>query len=348
MGRINFSWPLFTAGFLLIISIIYTVYRLASLGAFSMVDENLPGPYEIKSQIDGPEALQVDHEAEVLYFISNTPCLNNPEMGAIYNLDLISGLQSELQQDSLADFQPHGLSFFKDDTGRYLFTNNHRLDGTHTIEIFKILDRNTLKHLQTIASAMLTSPNDLLAVSPNQFYVTIDGRAHDRNTRAWDTFLGRSTGSVLFYDGKQLKTVVDNLHFPNGISYNKDYNSLAIGETLAGNIVFYRIVDNHQLQYVDKYHIGVGIDNISFSHNSEKLYAAMHPNLLQLSKHMKNVDNLSGSQVVELNYLTKGLEVIFRDNGQLISGASSAVMHNDQLYIGAVCDNVLLMVSLDE
>ena len=67
---------------------------------------------------------------------------------------------------------------------------------------------------------------------------TNDGRAHDRTTRAIDAFLGRKTGSVLFYDGQKFKVAVDNLKFPNGISKNAKENLLAIGETLSGKLTF--------------------------------------------------------------------------------------------------------------
>ena len=347
MGRIKFSFSLSVLGLLLTISIIYTMFRLYSLGAFSDVEENALGKYEVLSDVDGPEALQVDHEAEVLYFINNNPCSAIPATGAIYKLNLKkSGLQPELQLVTLSDFHPHGLSYFKDENGIFLATNNHRQDGSHTVEIFKVLSDNTLEHLETISSDLLTSPNDLVAVSPRKFYVTIDGRSHDRTTRAIDTFLGRSTGSVLFYDGNKFIKAVDNLNFPNGIAINKHLNTLVIGETLSGKLVFYQIVENYALQYVDNLHIGVGIDNISFNKDFSNLYVSMHPNLLQLSKHMKNVDNPSASQVIEFNYRTKGLKRIFETDGRLISGVSASVFHNDCLYLGAVCDNVLLKVQL--
>ena len=340
--------PLFISSLLLTIAIVYIVIRLVSLGAFSDVGANTVGTYEALANPVGPEALQVDHDAQELYFISNNPCTCIPSNGAIYKLNLKqSGPQPELQQMTLADFKPHGLSYFKDESGKYLFTNNHRHDGTHTVEIFKILTDNTLTLQKTIASDMLTSPNDLVAISPTQFYVTIDGRAHDRTTRAIDTFLGRSTGSILFYDGKKFIEAVDNLSFPNGIALNRDFNTLLVGETISGNLVIYRIDENYQLQFVDNYHIGTGIDNISLDQDSHNVYVALHPNLFQLSKHMRNVDKLSASQVFEFNYQTKGLKLIFETDGTIVSGVSSAVIHDHFLYLGAVCDNVLIKLGLN-
>ena len=128
--------------------------------------------HRVLANVEGPEALQIDHEAEILYFISNNPCKANPEKGSIYQIDLKDGDASAKKLAiALQDFQPHGLSFFHDHTGKYLFTNNHRLDGSHTVEIFHLTVDHTPQHLHTISSELLSSPNDLLAVGPTMFYV---------------------------------------------------------------------------------------------------------------------------------------------------------------------------------
>lgn len=347
MGRITFSLPLFTSGLLLVMAVFYTVVKLVQLGAFTKAEGNPLTDYRIMATVEGPEALQIDQEAEILYFISNNPCRVNPAIGSIYLVDL-NNQNAEAKQLAipLTDFQPHGLSFFYDETGKYLFTNNHRVDGKHTVEIFQLIAEDTLTHLRTVTSELLSSPNDLVAIAPDKFYVTNDGRGHDNTTRAIDAFLGRKTGSVLFHDGKELKMVVDNLYFPNGIALNKMSKILVIGETLAGNVVFYRMEDNYDLKYVDKWQIGRGIDNISWSNTTGDFYIARHLNLFQLSKHRKNVDKLSGFEIVIAKYKTKGLNRLIQSKGEVISGVSSVVIHNDRMFLGAVCDNALLELEI--
>ena len=343
MGRIAFSLPLFTSGLLLVIVILYTVVRLAQLGAFTRVESNSMVEHRVVAKVEGPEALQIDHEHEILYFISNNPCQATPTKGSIYQLDLKDGNASAKRLAiSMSDFQPHGLNLFHDNTGKYLFTNNHRLDGSHTVEIFRLTTSDTLQHFRTISSELLSSPNDLVAVGPAKFYVTNDGRAHDRTTRAIDAFLGRKTGNVLFFDGQKFKVAVDNLSFPNGIALDVQENVLAIGETLSGRIIFYHLDDNYDLNIVDNMQIGRGIDNIFYSNASGQFWLARHLSLFQLAKHRKNVDNSSAYEVIAINFRTKGLKRIFRSDGRFNSGVSAAVIHNNRLFLGAVCDNVLL------
>ena len=328
---------------LLLVLGVYTAIRFYSLGAFVTLGNSFRGSCEVVATVAGPEALQFDPEFNLLYFISNNPCATSPARGGIYSIPLdIQKDAKPLSFDSPIDFQPHGLSFFRDGAQlEYLFTNNHRQNGNHTVEIFQIEQEGKLKHLETISDSQLTSPNDLVAVGPRQFYLTNDGRAHDRNTRSIDTFLGRKTGNVLFFDGFDFQRVADNLQFPNGIAVDTSTNQLIVAETLTGKLLFYQIVENGKLANVDNFYIKKGLDNISINRKGQIL-AAVHPNLWSLSNHMKKTDNPSPSQVFILDIRTKGLKIVYQQNGETLSGISAAIMINNSLYLGAVCDHKLL------
>jgi len=371
MGKKIFYWFLITMGFLLVLMSIYTVVRLKALGAFTEVEKDFAGTCSVVAEATGPEALQLNREDSVLYFISNNPCaVDSSYRGGIYYLKLTGSDQTAkpFTFDHPRDFHPHGLSFFSlyrpepfeltedsrnkptatawdQQKAKYLFTNNHRNDGTHTVEIFRIAAEGKLAHEITISGNQLTSPNDLVAVGPRQFYVTNDGRSHNRSTRSIDSFLGRKTGNVSYYDGYAFTKIVDNLNFPNGIVFNKPLNQLIVAETLSGRLLFYRMDENNKISSVDNLYIGSGIDNISL-YDHEQIIAAVHPNLFALSRHMKDVNNKSPSQVVIVSYQTKGLKIIYQDTGSAISGLSAAIKWGGDLYLGAVCDNKLLKCSV--
>jgi arylesterase/paraoxonase len=247
--------------------------------------------------------------------------------------------------DQPQDFHPHGLSYLQQGNFQYLFTNNHRSDGTHSVEIFRVLNDDQLEHLESIIHPLLTSPNDLVAVGARSFYVTNDGRAHDRFTRSVDTFLGRKTGRVLFYDGRQWITAVDNLDFPNGIALNTNKNQIMVAETLSGYVKTYQMVDNNFMENVDNFYVGVGIDNITLSEKGI-LTAAVHPNLWALSRHMKNPEKTSYSKVIKIDLDKRSLNPLFQNSGNLISGISVAAEFSGSLYVGAVCDSLLLKVEM--
>jgi arylesterase/paraoxonase len=302
----------------------------------------------VVAEVPGPEALQLDREERILYFISNNPCAGQNPRGGIYSLKLDSpnAIAHPLKFEYPKDFHPHGLSFFRDQQKEYLFTNNHRDDGSHTVEIFNIIDGDILEHEITISGDDLTSPNDLVAVGPKQFYVTNDGRSHDRIIRSMDTFLGRKTGNVLFYDGHHFTEVVDNLHFPNGIAINRQSNELIVGETLSGMLKVYQILESGQLGNVDNFFLDTGIDNISIDEHGQ-LWVAIHPNLWALSKHMRNTQTHSPVQVYSITNRPYIKKLEYHDSGILLSGLSAAISVDGNLYLGAVCDNKLLKCTIN-
>ena len=335
------------AGILLLIAGGYAMVRLTSLGAFSKIEDVADLPVKVIAEIPGPEDLELNHSSGVLYFISSSPCSENPGRGGIYFIDLNQDTRQALafEFEQPLDFHPHGLSYLHQGDSQYLFTNNHRSDGTHCVEIFRIMKDNQLEHLGSITDPLLTSPNDLVAIGPRSFYVTNDGRAHDRFTRSVDTFLGRKTGKVLFFDGKQFTTVVDNLNFPNGIALDTNNKQVLVAETLSGYVNTYQMVDKNLLRLVDGYYAGVGIDNINVTPNG-LLVAAIHPNLLALSKHMKGSPKPSPSKVVQIDLNSGVQSIIYQNKGGQISGISSAIPYQGLLYLGAVCDPVLLELEI--
>jgi len=344
MGKKGIYWFLLSTGLLLVILSVFTGVRFKSLGAFVEVKDRFEGICKVVAEVPGPEALQLDREEGILYFISNNPCTGLNPRGSIYflKLDSPNALARQFKFHQPKDFHPHGLSFFRDQQGKkHLFTNNHREDGSHTVEIFMVTGAGELSHEITISGTELTSPNDLVAVGFRKFYVTNDGRSHDRTIRSIDTFLGRKTGNVMFYNGTEFIKVVDNLYFPNGIAFNRGSNQLFVGETLSGMLKMYQIAAEGTLEHVDNFFIGIGIDNINIDELGQ-LWVALHPNLWALSNHMKNTNKLSPAQVYKVNYRSKGKILIYKETGALLSGVSAAISYNDDLYLGAVCDRKLV------
>ena len=322
---------------------VYSVVRLRALGAFYIAEDGLSQWNVIQKQVPGPEAIQLDHDSGMLYFISHEFCSSNPEPGTIYYLDLNQDTLEPLEFSISGpeDFHPHGLSYFKSSSAmQYLFTNNHRKDGTHTVEVFEIVNPARLKHISTVQSDLLTSPNDLVAVSPNQFYITNDGRSHNTSSRAIDAFFNIRGGQVLFYDGDKLKVVVDRLNFPNGITYHQASMRLFVAESLSGQISTYYRLENNRLQPGNSISLATGIDNLSL--NGNQLVLASHPNLLALSKYKKNQDYASPSVVYSLSLDLAKSEVIFESSGESISGVSAAVRYRQYLILGNVCRGLMI------
>ena len=73
---------------------------------------------------------------------------------------------------------------------------------------------------------------------------------------------------------------------------------------------------------------------------------AAHPNLLSLSKHMKNPTKDSPSQVFTFDLQSMKPRLIYQDQGNTLSGISAAIVHRENLYLGAVCDGKLIKVKI--
>ncbi len=337
-------------GALILITAAYCMVRLTSLGAFNHVETNILPSVTVLAKVPGPEDLEINPKDNLLYFISSNPCAEDPERGGIYWIDLKQQPPQvhPFAFDQPLDFHPHGLSYFAEGDSQYLFTNNHRSDGTHSVEIFRIAadqQLEQLEHLESITGPALTSPNDLVAVGPRSFFVTNDGRAHDRLTRSIDTFLGLKSGKVLFYDGQRFLSAVDNLSFPNGIALDLAKNRIMVAETLSGYVSTYQLLENNSIKQLDSFYVGVGIDNISTT-ESGGLIIAIHPNLWKLSRHMKDPDRSAYSKVVQIDLASKNQQILYQQSGEQISGVSAAVEFRGSLYMGAVCDPLLLHMEI--
>ena len=76
---------------------------------------------------------------------------------------------------------------------------------------------------------MLISPNDIVLISEDEFYVTNDHGSKKMRGKLIEDYLQLSRSNVLHYDGQKFKIVVSNLQYANGVNINK---SNAVNSTM--------------------------------------------------------------------------------------------------------------------
>jgi len=105
------------------------------------------------------------------------------------------------------------------------------------IEIFLLQD-DLLVHQKTVAAPALVSPNDLVAVGPDRFYVTNDHRYPGGFKRLVEEYTRRSWSNVLFYNGSEFVEAASGLGYANGInvSANGRISFTLPGPSLGGPI----------------------------------------------------------------------------------------------------------------
>ena len=249
----------------------------------------------------------------------------------------------------LDDFSPHGISIYNmPDGGVRVFVINHA-NKAHQINIFDLVN-NALVLKDTIVSKHLISPNDLVAVGPNQFYVTNDHKFTNEIMRTFEDYLRLIVANVVFYDGEKFKEVISGIGYANGINVSQDGALLYVNSVTAQSTYIYeRDLKNNELTFQDKINTGSGVDNIELDEQGN-IWMGSHPQLLKFAQHAKDENILSPSQVLKLVKKEGGYEVeeIYLDSGSQLSGSSVAAIKNNRMLVGAVFDAKLLDCILPE
>jgi len=148
--------------------------------------------------------------------------------GAVYAFDLkvnnpkLVKLTAAFEQE----FHPHGIGLYRGKGGKMsLFVVNHR-SYDHYIEIFDF-KKGKLVHRESIEDDLMNSPNDVIPVGPDSFYVTNDHKSTSGFGRMLEEYLPMAGSYVLYYDGSEFQKVAAGLAYANGINVNKKRKTIS-------------------------------------------------------------------------------------------------------------------------
>lgn len=328
----------FIIGFILFL-VIKTLY---DAGEFKSINPHFEGECISVFGLNGPEDITILKNG--IAFISADDrwktLAENPSQGHIYSYNVnhenpeLINLTSNLE----IDFHPHGISVFEDSLGNVtIFVVNH-VDNIHSIELFKF-ENEKLVHTNTIKSSLLISPNDIVAINENQFYVTNDHGVSSRLIKTMQDYLQVSNSNVIFYDGTKFNIAVIGLRYANGINISSDKKLVYVGETIGKKLSIYsRNEETNELHLINLLKMNSGVDNIEIDEDGN-LWIGSHPQMLAFSRHAKDEHKLSPSQVLKVyqdsthNYV---FDEIYLNNGESLSGSSVSAIHKKNILIGAV------------
>lgn len=348
------KWLLITLLLVILLCGGWVVELMWSAGQFKTIDAHFSGSCRPVVGIVGAEDITI-HPATNIAYISacdrRAVGSGKPGNGGIYAYDLnADGAHPiNLTPDIDVDFQPHGISLYSGKEGQdALFVVNHQ-GGKNTIEIFLLQD-GQLVHQKTVADAALVSPNDLVAVGPEQFYVTNDHRHADGFKRLVEEYTRRSWSSVLFYTGSEFVEAASGLGYANGINVSSDGRLLYVSTTVQRILhVYDRNPVTHVISLKETLDLTTGLDNIELD-AAGRLYIAAHPQLLTFVKHSKDAGFLSPSQVLRLEArpgIGYEVEEVYLDSGVEIAGSSVAAVRGNRMLIGSVFDPKFLDCQLE-
>ncbi len=134
--------------------------------------------------------------------------------------------------------------------------------GSSTVEIFAYRD-GRLYHRETVAGPELSSPNDILAVGPRQFYVSIDHGATSVLGKKLENYLQLPISYILYYDGKGFRKAAGGIAYANGIAISPDGATLYVGATVGRKVhVYSRDARTGELTARESVPLGTGVDNL--------------------------------------------------------------------------------------
>lgn len=330
---------------------------LSAAGYFTAVKVEVPADCRSIASVAGPEDIAVDRERGVAYVSATDRRLAmagtvgaKGVRGGIYTIDLTRDVAdwslTPVTPAIPADFRPHGISLYvMPDGTRRLFVVNHHADGGQSIDILDVANAGDLTFFKSVTSPLLVSPNDVVAVGPEDFYLTNDHGTLSATGKMIDDVLLLAHGNVVHYDGKDMRIAAEGLLFPNGINVSADGRHVYVASSLGMALHIYdRDLVNDALKAVDYARLGTGVDNIDVQPDGSLLIAA-HPQILALRAHAADPAKLSPSQVIRVVPGAEGggaAATIYLNFGEEISGASVAAGYKDMMLVGNIFDPVIL------
>jgi arylesterase/paraoxonase len=335
--------------FLVILVAGWVVHLYWVAGQFKTIEPHFSGKCKAVAGVAGPEDITI-HPKTGVAFVSGCDRRAIQEGGAgggaifAYDLNAVTSEPVNLTPDADRDFRPHGISLFVGESGDdVLFVINHQ-GGEHRIDVFD-LKQEGLIHRETLTSPMLVSPNDIVAVGPDRFYVTNDHRYPSGWKCTMEDYLRLRLSNVVFYDGSEFVQAASGIGYANGINVSPDGRTLYVCSITEGGLYVYnRDPVSGRLEHRAEMDLDTGVDNVEVDAEGD-LWIGAHPQLLTTMKHFKNRWALSPSQVIRLTPRAGGgydVEEVYLDTGEEISASSVAAVRGNRLLIGAILESKFL------
>jgi len=264
------------------------------------------------------------------------------DFGEIVSYDLVSGKIDTLVRTNEPDtllFRPHGICLEKD----ILYIISHeREPDCHIVLLYKV-DGDKLIFQELIRSTLLNSPNALVTGPSGEIYVVND--SGKRGSLAEKMFRLRRANVIRLSKGSKgdwkAEIVITGLGYPAGI--NRIGNAIFVGDAVLHKIHMYTI-SGGELVSAGEIDGLKGNDNIRIY--KDMLLVPGHVKPLKFVGHARK-GKISPVEVFLSNPETGTTESLFFDDGTRISGGSTAVIYNDNLYISQVFEPYILRICVD-
>jgi len=347
-------------GVILVLLLAFVLKTLNDAGQFKSL--KFHSDYETTVvKLAGPEDIVIDYENGMAFigsFDRRASIRGERAPGGIYGYSLLTERPElvNLTADFGAQLHPHGIDLYISPSGeRFLFVINMGGTGAYvgttegsTVEIFKFVD-GKLNHLETVTGSLIFAPNDILGVGPRQFYFTNDHGLDDLLGKKIETYLKLPLSNIVYYDGKVMKNVAENMVYANGLAMSVDGKKVYATAT-TGKLI--RIYNRDTITGALSMIKDIGLDTCPDNINRDtqgNLWAACLPKVLSSNSYVSDASKVAPSQVIVIKLLDEDkyeIREVYLDDGYGISFCSAACPFQDRMLIGSPYDDHFLDCSL--
>ena len=248
------------------------------------------------------------------------------------------------------EVRPHGISFYRKNFPGLLVINRLFMKEDDEIGIwpifenFEISPEGNLKFKFILLKEQVCSPNDLVSGEQIGIYISDDGRNCNRKLAHLREKSGLGEGFIYNSYKGESRFFGTELSFPNGMALiNSDEFYLAVALTRDEVIKFY---DPISFQIISEIELPIAPDNLTVDEN-DNLYVAGFPNLIDYYFYLRGWLGVEKSPSVAYRISPEDYsqELLFKDDGEMISGATVALRAGDYLILGSAWDDNIAICS---
>ncbi len=348
-------------GLLLLLLILYFIYISYTTGFFRTIENTYSGSTQMIS-IQGAEDMAISREDQFMIISSDDREARRdgrPVHSGLYYLDLSAEDNSPelIRADNDVELYPHGISMIEIDSGLYrLLVVNHVLSGheavsaldpevRHTIEEYHLTVKNLI-HIRTHENDFIMSPNDVVAIDDQRFYFTNDHGSKTKLGLLAEDFLGFRRSNVVYFDGSSYEIVDDGIAYANGINWDPERSLLYVASPRDFLVKVYNIQSDGTLEWSTDIDCHTGVDNIELDENG-LVWIGCHPKLLIFTLYAGGSKEIAPSEIITIEYSGPedyDVQSVFLSDGKDMSGATTAIPYEQQVYVGNVMDSKMLVL----
>lgn len=334
----------------------FVLHTFISTGYFRNIENSFDGKILKKVKLYGAEDITINYKDS---FAIVSSCYRKPftkvndSKNGLYFINLKDSTYTPhlLTSSFKKEFNPHGISLFKKDSTYYVYAINHSGKNyqQQSIEVFK-LENKQATHIKTLKDASMVSPNDLVVLNENSIYFTNDHYYGAGFGKLIEDYLGLSISNVIHFNGTTYNEVANGIAYANGINFDAKRNLVFVASPRKFLVKVYQKNKDNSLTFIENIDCKTGVDNIEFD-TKGNLWIGAHPNLLHFKSYMKEKKEFSPSEIIKINYTSKGkynVENVYVNNGKDISGSTVATPFGNKILVGTVTDNNLLILQKNQ